>query len=108
MSKTIFITGAGSGLGRGTAIGLAKKGHHVIATTETTSQKTDLMREANDKELSMEVFKLDITNEIDLAQINRYDFMFFLRMQPSMNAVRWLKYPWSDFVRFLKLTSLQH
>ncbi|MFB9973056.1 SDR family oxidoreductase [Allobacillus sp. SKP2-8] len=78
MSKTIFITGAGSGLGRGTAIGLAKKGHHVIATTETTSQKTDLMREANDKNLSMEVFKLDITNEIDLDQINRYDFDVFL------------------------------
>ena len=39
MGKTIFITGAGTGLGRGAAIGLAKKGHRVIASTELTSQK---------------------------------------------------------------------
>lgn len=108
MSKTIFITGAGSGLGRGTAIGLAKKGHHVIATTETTSQKTDLMREANDKELSMEVFKLDITNEIDLAQINRYDFDVFLANAAINERGPLAEIPMSDFVRFLKLTSLQH
>jgi len=30
-SKTILITGAGSGLGEGTAIGLAQAGHNVIA-----------------------------------------------------------------------------
>ena len=31
MTKTILITGAGSGLGEGAAIGLAKEGHDVIA-----------------------------------------------------------------------------
>ncbi len=78
MSKIIFITGAGSGLGRGAAVGLAEKGHKVIATTETTSQKTDLMRESDDKNLNMDVFKLDITNPIDLNQIEKYDFDIFL------------------------------
>lgn len=34
MGKTIFITGAGTGLGRGAALGLASEGHYVIATTE--------------------------------------------------------------------------
>ncbi len=63
MSKTIFITGAGSGLGKGAAIGLAKKGHAIIATTETTSQKTALLEESNNLGLDIEVFKLDITNE---------------------------------------------
>ncbi|BCB02624.1 SDR family oxidoreductase [Bacillus sp. KH172YL63] len=78
MAKTIFITGAGSGLARGASIGLAQKGHRVIATTELTSQKTDLMREAEDRGLDMEVFKLDITNERDLEQITKYDFDIFV------------------------------
>ena len=78
MTKTIFITGAGSGLGRGTALGLAKRGHRVIATTEITSQKTDLMREVQEKGLNMEVFKLDITNERDRALIDDYDFDVFV------------------------------
>ncbi len=29
MSKTILMTGAGSGLGKGTVLGLAKKGHMI-------------------------------------------------------------------------------
>ncbi len=78
MGKTIFITGAGSGLARGASIGLAKRGHRVIATTELTSQKTDLMREVEEQDLDMEVFKLDITNERDLDQITKYDFDIFV------------------------------
>ena len=78
MSKTIFVTGAGSGLGKGAAIGLAKKGHHVIATTETTSQKTALMREIREMDLNMEIFKLDITNPIDLREIEKVDFDIFV------------------------------
>ncbi|WP_404408284.1 SDR family oxidoreductase [Jeotgalibacillus malaysiensis] len=78
MSKTIFITGAGTGLGRGAALGLAREGHKVIATTELTAQKTDLMREADEQGLEMEVFKLDITNQRDLAEITKHDFDIFV------------------------------
>lgn len=78
MSKTIFITGAGSGLGRGAALGLAKNGHSVIATTELNSQKTDLLREAEELGLDMEVFKLDITNGRDREQVEKYDFDVFV------------------------------
>lgn len=78
MAKTIFITGAGSGLGRGAAIGLAKQGHQVIATTEITSQKTDLLREAQELGLTMDVLKLDITNARDRALIDEYDFDIFV------------------------------
>ena len=78
MGKTIFITGAGSGLAKGASLGLAKKGHRVIATTELTSQKTDLMREADEQGLNMEVFKLDITNARDREQISKYEFDIFV------------------------------
>ncbi|RFU68575.1 SDR family oxidoreductase [Bacillus sp. V59.32b] len=78
MTKTIFITGAGSGLGRGASLGLAKKGYRVIATTELTSQKTDLIREAREQGLDIEVFKLDITNQRDREQIEKYDFDVFV------------------------------
>ncbi|WP_034762296.1 SDR family oxidoreductase [Rossellomorea vietnamensis] len=78
MGKTIFITGAGSGLAKGASLGLAKKGHRVIATTELTSQKTDLMREADEQGLDMEVFKLDITNARDREQISKYEFDVFV------------------------------
>ncbi|KIL50708.1 short-chain dehydrogenase [Jeotgalibacillus alimentarius] len=78
MTKTIFITGAGTGLGRGAALGLAKKGHRVIATTELTAQKTDLLREADEQGLDMEIFKLDITNQRDLAEIAKHDFDIFV------------------------------
>ncbi|UTE78728.1 SDR family oxidoreductase [Rossellomorea sp. KS-H15a] len=78
MDKTIFITGAGSGLAKGASLGLAKKGHRVIATTELTSQKTNLMREADEQGLDMEVFKLDITNARDREQISKYEFDVFV------------------------------
>ncbi|KUP09722.1 short-chain dehydrogenase [Bacillus coahuilensis m2-6] len=76
--KRIFITGTGSGLGRGAAIGLAKKGHHVIATTELTSQKTDLIREAEELGLEMDIFKLDITNQRDREEILKREFDIFV------------------------------
>ncbi len=52
-----MITGAGSGFGKGAALALADRGHHVIATTETEDQATQLRHEA--PQLTVE--KLDIT-----------------------------------------------
>ncbi|MBP2000597.1 short-subunit dehydrogenase [Paenibacillus shirakamiensis] len=72
--KTIFITGAGSGLGKGTALGLAHKGHQVIASVETISQVTSLREEAKAQGLDMEVIKLDVNNPLDRSQLEKYDF----------------------------------
>jgi len=73
MSKTIMITGAGSGLGKGTAIGLAKNGHKVIACVEIWPQVTALREEAAQEGIELEVIKLDILSEIDRQNAYKYD-----------------------------------
>ncbi|QDI90385.1 SDR family oxidoreductase [Salicibibacter halophilus] len=78
MSKTIFITGAGSGLGKGAAIGLAKKGHRVIASVEIISQVTSLREAAADAGVELEVIKLDITDKRDQQLIAEYDYDVFV------------------------------
>lgn len=56
--KTVLITGAGSGFGKGASLALAARGHHVIATTETTQQAEALQAEAP----QLRVEKVDITS----------------------------------------------
>ncbi len=65
--KKILITGAGSGLGKGTAIGLAKKGHHVIAAVHVWEQKSTLLEIIKKEKLEdhLQVIKLDLFDEID-------------------------------------------
>ena len=65
MAKTVMITGAGSGFGKGAALALAARGHAVIATTETDDQATALRAEAP----QLRVEKVDITNATDVAKI---------------------------------------
>lgn len=71
MSKTILITGAGSGLGKGTAIGLAQKGHTVIATVENWPQVSQLQADAKEAGVKLEVEKLDLLNKDDHETVYR-------------------------------------
>jgi NAD(P)-dependent dehydrogenase (short-subunit alcohol dehydrogenase family) len=68
MSKTVLITGAGSGFGRGASLALAARGHHVIATTETNAQADELRSDAP----QLEVQRVDITTD-DVAQLRELD-----------------------------------
>lgn len=70
--KTILITGAGSGIGKDTALFLARCGHHVIATTETEEQAKNLTSESDKMDISMEIFKLDVTENSDRLKIAQY------------------------------------
>ena len=74
MPKTILITGAGSGFGKGAAIGMARNGHNVIATMHVASQVTPLREEA--KALGLENFRverLDLTDHYDIAYAQTFD-----------------------------------
>jgi NAD(P)-dependent dehydrogenase (short-subunit alcohol dehydrogenase family) len=68
MSKTVMITGAGSGFGKGASLALAARGHTVIATTETAEQAAVLRAEA--PQLTVE--RLDITSD-DVVEAERWD-----------------------------------
>ena len=69
MSKTVLITGAGSGFGKHAAVQLAERGHTVIATTERQDQADALAAEHPE----LTVAKLDITDQSDVATMEQWD-----------------------------------
>lgn len=74
MSKTILITGAGSGFGEAAGIGLAQLGHNVIATAQISPQVAALRRKATDLGLTnLRVEKLDLLDPYDLAHAQTWD-----------------------------------
>lgn len=73
--KTILITGAGSGFGEGTAIGLGHAGHKVIAGVQILPQVTALRKKVAELDLknNIEVIKLDILDKYDVQAALKYD-----------------------------------
>ena len=65
IQETYLITGAGTGIGKGIAFGLAKQGKKVIAGVETLSEVSAIKKEASERNLELRVEKLDITSEAD-------------------------------------------
>ena len=78
--KNVLITGAGSGLGRGTAVGLAQAGHNVIATTQLWPQVTELRRDVAELGLQdrVTVDKLDVLDPRDIKAAVTWDFDTFV------------------------------
>lgn len=74
--KTILVTGAGSGFGKGAAIGMAKNGHKIIATCQVSPMVMALRREVETLGLTdrIEVERLDLTDAYDLKQAISWDF----------------------------------
>lgn len=77
--KTILITGAGSGFGEGTAFGLAKLGHKIIAGVQIAPQVTEMRKkvEAAGLQDNIEVVKLDILDKYDVALAVKRDIDVF-------------------------------
>lgn len=74
MPRTVLITGAGSGFGRGAALELARRGHEVIAAVLTGEQAADLAK----AEPKLTVVKLDITQPQDVAKVDQWDLDVFI------------------------------
>lgn len=74
MTKTILITGAGSGFAEAAAIGMAQAGHNVIATAQISPQVAALRTKVADLGLdNVRVEKLDLTDPYDMAFIQTLD-----------------------------------
>lgn len=72
MTKTILITGAGSGFAEAAAIGMAQAGHRIIATVQISPQVTPLREKAEALGLkNLEVLKLDLLDPYDMAAIEK-------------------------------------
>lgn len=63
--NTVLMTGAGSGFGQEVSFRLAEKGFQVIATVEIYAQVQTLKREAAARGVTLQVEKLDVTDEGD-------------------------------------------
>src|SRR5215813_15153178 len=63
--KRVLITGAGTGFGHEAALRLAEKGFDVVATVEIWAQVQALKRQAAKRGVTLQVEKLDVTNEGD-------------------------------------------
>jgi NAD(P)-dependent dehydrogenase (short-subunit alcohol dehydrogenase family) len=74
MSKTVLITGAGSGFGRGAAVELARRGHKVIAAVLDDAQAAELSK----AEPKLTVVKLDVTDPKDVAKVEQWDLDVFV------------------------------
>ncbi|MDN6196251.1 MAG: SDR family oxidoreductase [Atopostipes suicloacalis] len=73
INKKILITGAGSGIGKLTALTLAKLDYYVIATTETERQAKILIEDVKALKLKMIVEKIDITDALDREKAWHFD-----------------------------------
>lgn len=76
--KKVFITGAGSGLGKEAAICLARRGHTVFASVHFENQIDELKEISQKENLNLSAFKLDILNEDERKLILNYDFDVFI------------------------------
>lgn len=66
--KTVLITGASSGIGRETALHLARRGHRVIATSRELARLDDLVAQAGSASLDILPQQLDINHDASVEE----------------------------------------
>lgn len=73
VQETYLITGAGTGFGKGIAFDLAEQGKKVIAGVETMSEVSVLRKEVKEKEIEIQIEKLDVTDPVDRERAWTWD-----------------------------------
>lgn len=67
MSRVVLITGASTGIGRASALALARRGHTVIATMRDLARGEDLRAAAERERLAVSLATLDVTDDASVA-----------------------------------------
>lgn len=68
-NQTAVVVGASSGMGRATAIALARDGAHVIAAARRTDRLHELKQQVNSEQGSFEICAVDATNLEHVQQL---------------------------------------
>lgn len=68
-SKVAIVTGCSSGIGYETSLLLAKSGFYTYATTRDLSKSKSLAKKSEENNLSLEIRKLDITDETSIHNV---------------------------------------
>ncbi len=68
-SKTVLITGASSGIGRATALYLARRGYYVVATSRELSRLDGLMAQARADSASISGHQLDVNSPASVSEV---------------------------------------
>ncbi|ANS66155.1 short-chain alcohol dehydrogenase [Streptomyces lincolnensis] len=66
-SKTVLITGASSGIGRATALRLAREGHQVVLGARREDRLAEIAREIETAGGKADVHRLDVTDREDVV-----------------------------------------
>ncbi len=67
--KTVLITGASAGIGYSTAVYLARRGYHVLATSRKLSRLDELISLAHTRSLSISAYQLDINDPSSVTEV---------------------------------------
>jgi len=97
MSKTVLITGAATGFGRGVAFELARRGHTVIAGCQIWPQVWELRQALAEAGLSAEVVKLDVLSAIDRGKALERDIDVLFNNAGIMESGPMAEIPMSVF-----------
>jgi NAD(P)-dependent dehydrogenase (short-subunit alcohol dehydrogenase family) len=96
--RVAVITGGGSGVGRGAAIALARRGTRIVLADLNTDRAADVAREIEALGGTATVVRCDVRSESDLEAVRDACLERFGRVDVVMNNVGTLTTGWPDEV----------